>query len=726
MTHMLRFDSRRVSIDRRARLRAAAFCIAACGLAASGAAQTTPAPAGPDDPLRIKLPTVSVTAQKEPEDKQKVPVSVTAVPQDTLDAADVHIVSEAAIFAPGTYFTEWSARKLSNARFRGIGSSPNNPGITTFIDGVPQLSANSSSIELLDVSQIEFVRGPQSALFGRNTLGGLVSIASARPSLSKWSGTATVPFGNHGSWAVRGGVSGPIVENKVSFSGSFAQVDRDGFTVNDVTGNDIDSRSAFTGKAQLLFVPNATWEGRVILTGERARDGDYALNDVGALRDKPFHASRDFEGFVNRDIFGTTILLQRAQGPLSFWSTTGFLKWNTQDQTDLDYTPLPIVTRDNTEEDFQFTQEFRVASADGSPVKVSDSVNLRWQGGLFLFSQAYEQDAINSYSPFVVAPFAVSQHAPRASLDDFGVGLFGQGTLTFDDRLDLSLGARFDYEDKQATLETFFDPLLAPAARREADESFANVSPQVSAAYRVRPDRTFWGTIGRGYKAGGFNPASPAGNEAYGEEQTWLIEGGVKTMWADDRVSANLSVFHMDWDDLQLNVPDPTVPAQFFVANVGAATSSGFEVEVNARAAPGFEVIGAFGYTHARFGTGALSSGVNVEDNKIPNQPDYTFTLGAQYSRNLGRATLLGRADAVFYGAFQYDDQNSLAQDAFSLVNLRFAATGRVLLGELVIRNAFDTRYIPLAFPYPNLAPSGYIGEMGAPRTITAGVGVRF
>ena len=207
------------------------------------------------------MPTVTVTAQKEPEDKQRVPVSVTAVSKDTIDSAGIHIVSEAAIFAPNTFFTEWSARKLSNARFRGIGSSPNNPGITTYIDGVPQLSANSSSIELLDVNQIEFVRGPQSALFGRNTLGGLVNITSARPSVSTWTGTLSVPFGNYGSWAVRGGVSGPIVSDKLSLGVSFAQVDRDGFTVNDVTGNDIDSRSAFSGKAQLLWLPNNAWEG---------------------------------------------------------------------------------------------------------------------------------------------------------------------------------------------------------------------------------------------------------------------------------------------------------------------------------------------------------------------------------------------------------------------------------------------------------------------------------
>ena len=377
---------------------------------------------------------------------------------------------------PNTFFTEWSARKLSNARFRGISSSPNNPGITTYIDGVPQLSANSSSIELLDVNQIEFVRGPQSALFGRNTLGGLVNITSARPSVSTWTGALSVPFGNYGSWAVRGGVSGPIASDKLSVGLSFAQVDRDGFTVNDVTGNDIDSRSAFSGKAQLLWLPNDAWEGRVIFSGERARDGDYSLNDVGALRSNPFHAARDFEGRADRDVIGTTILARRASGPVVFSSTTGFLNWKTQDVTDLDYTPRPILTRDNTEKDFQFTQEIRFASAETAPVRLTDAAQLRWQSGVFLFTQSYEQDAINNYSPFVVAPFPVSQHSPRSALDDFGLGLFGQATVTFNEKLDLAAGARFDYEDKSALLENFFEPLIAPTRQsRGRQELFERV-----------------------------------------------------------------------------------------------------------------------------------------------------------------------------------------------------------------------------------------------------------
>jgi len=74
-----------------------------------------------------------------------VPISVTAVSGETLELAGVRSVSDAAVYAPNTFFNEFTARKLSNARFRGVGSSPSNPGVTTYIDGVPQLNANSSS-----------------------------------------------------------------------------------------------------------------------------------------------------------------------------------------------------------------------------------------------------------------------------------------------------------------------------------------------------------------------------------------------------------------------------------------------------------------------------------------------------------------------------------------------------------------------------------------------------
>ena len=90
----------------------------------------------------------------------------------------------------------------------------------------------------------------------------------------------------------------------------------------------------------------------------------------------------------------------------------------------------------------------------------------------------------------------------------------------------------------------------------------------------------------------------------------------------------------------------------------------------------------------------------------MPNTPDYTASLGIQLSRNLSQgATLYGRAEATFSGAFEYDDLNTERQDAYSLANFRAGVRGRLVFVEGWIRNAFDTKYIPVAFAYGALAP---------------------
>lgn len=698
-------------------------CFAGVGLHA----QTPSAGTGQNQTVDpITLPPVTVTAQKEPAEIQKVPVSVTVVPFDWLQLGST--VSDAGIYSPNTYFSEFTARKLTNPRFRGIGASPANPSITTFIDGVPMLNANASNIELLDVSQVEFVRGPQSSLFGRNTLGGLINVSSARPSLTRWSGQAAVPFGNYSAREVRANASGPLTDT-VAFGGSISYAQRDGFTKNDLTGNDIDDREATSGKAQLLWTPASHWEARVIASAERARDGDYALSDLDGLRQVHHRSSRDFEGQTDRDIASVSVLTRREGNRIAFSTTTGFVRWKTFDATDLDYMPLPLVSRENTEKDFQFTQEVRLASAAAAPVRLGDAVSLAWQTGAFLFTENYEQLAQNSYAPFVLSPFVdfpVIETSPDAEIDGFGVSVYGQGTFTVREKLDLIAGARFDRETKEALLNTGFAPMIAPPASIDTDVSFTNVSPQFAALYRLRPAQTLYGSISRGFKAGGFNPVSPVGSEAYDEEYAWHAEGGIKTSAMNGRVRFNAAAFWIDWQDLQLNLPNLQSPGQFFIANVGSASSKGVEFEVNARAHRNVDLFGSFGYTHARFGDGTTSNGADVSDNTIPNTPDYTAAFGAHLTHELTpAATLYGHGEVVFYGAFKYDDANLAGQDAYSLANFRGGVRGKYLFAEGWIRNAFDTFYVPVAFAFPG-AQSGFLGESGRPRTFGLTAGVRF
>jgi len=683
--------------------------------------------------IRFTLPPVTVTAQKEPADPQTLPVSVTAVLQGTLEDAAVRSVSDAAGYAPNTYFNEFSVRKLSNARIRGVGAGPANPGVASYIDGVPQLNANSSSVELIDVAQIEFVRGPQSALFGRNALGGIINITSGRPSLTKWNGGLSGPYGNFNSGDLRGAASGPLVANKLAVGVGFGYSTREGFTKNDVTGHDLDSRSAVFGKGQLLWKPNARWEARAMFNGERARDGDYALNDLAAVRANPFHVSRDFEGFAHRDILAQTVQVTYLGPRVDFSTTTGFLKWKTEDLTDLDYTPLPLITRNNAEEDFQFTEEARVSSSKAAPIVLSNQVTMKWQAGVFAFTQNYQQDAVNNFSPFVLSPFInfpLSQHSPQSTLDDRGLGIYGQATWTFSRNLDIVAGVRADHEHKTAALSTFFSPALpalGPALTLNPERDFTDVSPQFAVSYRLTPAASVYGTAARGFKAGGFNAASPSGGEAYDPEHNWNFEGGIKTTVASNRVTANLAAFHISWNDLQVFIPNPLVPGQFFIGNSAGATSSGLEFELHARPDRSLDLFGGAGFTHAHFSDGSFSNGVDVGGKRLSNTPSYTADFGVQYGRPLREGlSLTARAEAICYGSFKYDDANTVGQDAYTLTNLRAGLRGRRAFGELWVRNAFDTRYIPVALPYPGLAPSGFVGEAGAPRTFGLRAGVRF
>jgi iron complex outermembrane receptor protein len=677
----------------------------------------------------IRLEPITVHVYKDADDVQRLPVSVTGVSESVLRGAGVLKVSDAAILAPNTFFSEFTARKLSNARFRGIGSSPSNPGITTYIDGVPQLNTNSSSIELLDIEQIEFVRGPQSALFGRNTLGGLVNITTQRPEMKGWTGGLTVPLANYSEWDARANISGPISE-KAGVRMTVGRGTRDGFTINDVTGNDLDYRRTTYGKAQLWWAPTSGWEARWIVTGERDQDGDYALNDLAALRQNPFRSSRDFEGIVERDVLSSTVQVRREGARVSFGATTGMVNWKTRDVTDLDYTARPLITRDNKERDLQFTQEVRLASAPGAPIRLGDGVRLRWQTGVFFFSQNYDQDAINNFSPFLLSPqlgFPVAQHSPRSALNDKGIGVYGQMTATFSENFDLTFGARVDHENKEADLRTFFDPAISPENSVIAKKGFSNVSPQLAASYLFAGKHMVYGSVGRGYKAGGFNPASPGGSEAYGEEKAWHVESGVKTLLAGGKLSANAALFYIDWSGLQLNVPNPAVPAQFFIRNIGRATSKGFEAELNARPHANVDLFATFGLTNARFADGISSGGVDVSGNKLPSAPDHTFTVGAQLSKDLNRSlALYGRGEVWLNGGFAYNDANTQRQEEYSLTNFRAGLRGRYMFVEAWIKNAFDTRYIPIAFAYGSFAPSGFVGEMGAPRRVGVTMGVTF
>ena len=248
-----------------------------------------------------------------------------------------------------------------------------------------------------------------------------------------------------------------------------------------------------------------------------------------------------------------------------------------------------------------------------------------------------------------------------------------------------------------------------------------------------------WFCASRGYKAGGFNPAptgvpAPVGTESYGAEHTWNYELGHKASWLGDKLESTVALFYIDWKDLQLNQQIPFSGGQYYIGNAGAANSKGIEVETRYHPFFWWELFGMVGYTHARFlgGSSAFSanSGENqaVAGNALPYAPTYTANMGTQISWAPCRyARLYLRVQVSMYGDFQYDASNAMGQTEYKLANFRGGVRSKHWFAEGWVDNAFNSHYIPIAIPYAQLgAPSGYIGESGAPVTYGARAGINF
>ena len=712
------------------------LAFSAVGIATLASAQTPakptpakekPAPTQAEAVSGTALPEVVVSEPKLGGSLLQLPLSATVAGGDFIDATATRTPKDAAIYSPNTFFTEFSARKLSSPRIRGLGASPANQGVTTYIDGVPQIHGNTTSQELLDIEQLDIVRGPAGALFGRNSVGGLVNVTSRRPSLDTWGGEFESTFGNYNLFDYRGRVTGPLIQDELGFSFAGGYTERDGYTKDALTGNDIDNRSSYFGKTQFLWTPDEKLEVRFILSGESSQDGDYSLNDLGALRRKDHSSARNTQGSVSRDILSPTLLITYHADNFDFTSVTGYVWWKTQDITDLDYTPaaIPSIVRRNDEHGQSFTQEFRFSNPVDRPIELSPTVKLTWQAGLFYFSSNYEQDATSYFS--VGAPITLLR-VTEADLEDWGLGAYGQATLTFFDRLSITAGLRADYEHKNADIFVRNDFVAPFAPNTEGDAEFSQVSPQAAISYSITPDVLAYFSFAGGYKAGGYNAVTVAGLPAtYDEERSWNYELGVKGRAFNNKLNYSAAFFYTDWQDLQLNVPNAT-PADYYITNAGSASSKGIELAASYRPVAGWDLFAAAGWQDAKFGAGTTDGPANISGNKVPYTPDYTVTVGTQVTWDVGHGySVYARGDVQFIGAFDYDSINGAGgQSAYSLANFRLGVRNQTWFIEGFVNNAFDTNYEPIAIPFPGIAPSGYIGESGAPLTAGVRVGVKF
>ena len=451
------------------------------------------------------LEEVIVTAAKRQQTLQEIPIAVSVVTAETIEQAQVLDIKDLQTLVPSLRVTQLQGSAQTNFIIRGFGNGANNAGIEpsvgVFIDGVYRSRVGSALADLPKLERIEVLRGPQSTLFGKNASAGVISVTTAKPDLTGFSGSVGATVGNYSQTIVRGDVSGPLSDN-FGFSLSGSVNERDGYFDNLTLGTDSNELDRWNFRGQLLWTPSDRMEVRLITDAEeidevccgvanlvdgptggvvRLLGGDLVSNDPFA-----YGNYLDFDPRNEIETQGTSLHIDYDFSNVTLTSITAFRTLDQFQSGDVDYTSARLILPEagdfrNTEIE-TFTQEIRLASNGDGP--------LQWVAGAFYFNEEVVQDEtfglgpdFRSYVDVLLAaagaPGALGgveaalglpagaiyatgtgNQSERYTLDDETLSLFVQFDYDLTDALTLTAGMNHTQSEKDASANVVNDNLF--------------------------------------------------------------------------------------------------------------------------------------------------------------------------------------------------------------------------------------------------------------------------
>jgi len=690
------------------------YCGAA--LAAIGAspvmAQETAGSEGP----AAAVEDIVVTAQRREQRLQDVPLAVSAFSMESLEDGKVESLLNLDGKVPNVVLAPVGAYPFASAFYiRGLGyadvESSFEPSVGVELDGV-YLSRNVGAVQdFFDIGGVTILRGPQGTLYGRNTIGGVVSVQSRRPSFD-FGARAQATFGSNGRQELRTGVEGALIEDKLAGKFSFLTKTYDGYIKN-YDGRDMGAQDVTSMRGALLWTPTASFDATLIVdytkdkgTGtafENASLPSMVLPGFGEPADTdgdPFLSHVGDDIFSDLEALGVTLNANWDLGPVKLTSITGYRKTDTEVLSDFDGTPTPFMTVHRDETHDQFSQELRLASNTDGP--------LTYVVGAYYMTQEYDI-ATGQFGTVFGSPTAGSTIYTQQKADSWAV--FGQADYEVLPGLTVTAGGRYSKEEKTFTTQ----PLFYPNAET-FEASFDDFSPKVGVSYKWSDTLMTYAQYSRGFRAGGFNgrAGSFLAVGPYDSETVDSYEVGVKSDLFNRRLRLNAAVFTSDYQDMQQSVQQlipGTLINQTLVANVGAATISGFEAEATALLTDVFTISASVGYLDASYDEfmADLGDGLGVIDRTylpMPYAPKWSNSVTFNYKDDFdfGRVTAQAsvRHMTDMYTSFStlnattdltMRQSNTVVDGSLSLElpdgRWRVSLWGKNLTDELVINNTF-------------------------------------
>jgi iron complex outermembrane receptor protein len=492
----------------------------------------------------------------------------------------------------------------------------------------------------------------------------------------------------------------------------------DGFYTNNYDGSDFDKKHSFIGNYYLKYLVTPRWALTLnVKHNENRNMGAFTL--AGTTEEAltyPFSVNQNAVTELIDNIFNSSLVASYAGEKLNFSSQTAYqsnYRYYTN-PIDGDFSPLDIVTIiNNYGKDWNnvkvFTQEFKVSS----PASVNTPLN--WTAGTYFYHQdnpVKQATRFGEDAGFYGIPDTNFSQINTTSAQSTGIAFFGQATYSFTDKLDVTAGLRYDYEErKQRVLGEYqHDPDPNPIFETQPDTSatvsFNAVSPRVSVSYEVTELNSVYATYSRGFRAGGLTPLGSDPSQPplhpFKPEFSSNIEVGSKNVFLDNKLRVNVSLFYVKVDDAQ--VPTLVLPDAITVTkNAGVMTSSGVDLHISATPIKDFQVEYNFGFNDAKYTTLKVPQDGSEVDLKGKRQiftPAFTSMTALQYGIGLGKAKLMARAEWMLLGTQYFDLGNTIKQSPYSVINVRAGVAVSNFEIMLWGRNLGDEKYIVYAYDF--------------------------
>lgn len=769
----------------RRRLLPLSICLACAGGAQLAGADDTPA--GTEEARQAQpattLQTVTVTSRRRVENSQDVPTAMSVLGGETLESQRIYRVQDLQQLVPSTNVAYVHARQ-SSVSIRGLGNNPASDGLEgsvgLYLDNVYLGRPGMASFDLLDIEQLEVLRGPQGTLFGKNTTAGVLNISTRAPTFTA-ERTVEVSGGQDGYFQGRGTVSGPLGETLAGRLSAYRTRD-DGYIKNIHDDNYLNGGERQGARGQLLFEPNEDFSlrwiadyneedssnGSMVVYGAAERFWQRAaLVGASPLRD-PQRRKVNINGRQHVSVHQGGSSLEanwNLAGGYRLTSISAYRYWHFTPANDEQLNVSAINDTGVEVHDRQFSQEIRLASPTGGAFD--------YVVGAYAFRQNLGNKTFTSYGPLAdlyllganLGALNDTYSKANGKIETDSFALFAQGTWHLTERLDFTAGLRGTYEEKNAKVERFA-PLGGAAvggvgaavrngqlgAYDSGDLSQYNFAPSalLSLSYQFSDDLLGYASLSHGEKSGGVNlavgsaPSAGADSLLVGPERANDAELGLKSTLFDRRLLLNANLFWTGIHGYQATTlyqaPGSTQLVQV-LANAGSVRSRGLEFEATALPLRGLTLNFNGSYNDVTYLSfkdapcpaevstrpGAPSS-CDLTGQRVVGASKWIANLNGEYQWRLDdRFQPYVSASYAYRSAAEgtLDNSDLSKIDGYALVNL--AAGLRSDLGDgqldtsVWLKNAFDKDYYLSAFASIN---GSYTASVGQPRTL--GVSLRY